>query len=423
VTIERVLGTLWFRSLFAIVCLALHLEAATTMGEQRFGVPFNAAPSSAPAFADVKHDREARNASRLVVARWDAQHYIGQALRGYTQCPQTSVAGQDLKPYLPTCDLSFYPTYPLVGRVLSFGGRVPIDYALLGVSLVSSFLLFLMWTSRSITARLGMGGAYASLVIYNAFTTGFTFVAIQTEPLFLALTLAAFLAFDRRWYLLGALAAGAATSIRVSGAATGFAYGLALLVATLDERPRSPLAWAQRGVELLLPGWGFFALLAYNAVRFGDALVYFHAHSQLFSHSVGFTTDPETLVRSLDMPLHEGLFVVVTILFFLLGHRDALRRFSVPGQVFWYALVVVGLGISLLGSFGLSFSGMNRYLLQAMPIFFAMGMLMRKKPVLLCAWLAFSIWHYWQAELCIFTGGPGNHTLMQCHDAHWIGHF
>jgi hypothetical protein len=419
---ERVLGALWFRAIVSIVILALHLKAAVMMGKERFDVTgFNAAPDTAPVYVNPKHDRDPIQWGRLVVARWDAGHYIGQALRGYSQCPQTSLKGQDLLPYLATCDLSFYPTYPMLGRIASLRGRIPIDYALLGISLVSSFLLLVMWTSRAVTSRIGFGGAYASLILFAGFTTAFALVNVLTEPLFFALTFASFLALSKRWYLAGALFAGAATSIRVSGVASGFAFGVALLFVTFQEPPKTPLAWARRALEVLLCGWGFFALLAYYQVRFGDALIYFHAHSQLFTHDIGMTSDPAPLLRSIDMPLHEGLFIVVMTVFFLIGHRDALRKFPAAEQGYWYPLVIVGMGVSLFGSFGLSFAGMNRYVLMAFPVFFAMGMIMRRRPVLLCVWMAFSLWHYWQSELCIHTGGPGNHTLQVCHQAHWIG--
>ncbi len=418
--IERLLGSLLFRIPFAALLLGLHLAAATTLGTQRFDAPFNRAPDSAPAFVDVTN-RAAQNWNRLVVARWDSEHYISLALRGYSQCPRMSLKDRDVRPYLPTCTLSFYPGYAFVGYLASIGGRLPIDYTLLGISLLSSMTLLVMWTSRSITSRLGVYGAYLSLLLFNAFTTGFTLVTIQTDPLFLALTLGAYIAFDRRWYGFGALLAGAASGIRVTGAATGFAYGLALLVMTFRERPTSPLRWARRGIELLLPGWGLFAMMAVHQVRLGDPLIYFHAHSQAFGHEVGLKNDPGILLRSIDLPLHEGVFLVLMMLFLLLTHREAMKKFDFGSSVFWYALVATGLGIAMLGSFGLSFAGMNRYFLLAMPIFFGMAMLMKRRPLLLAAWLAFSMWHYWQVDLCFYTSGPGDHSLKQCNDGHWVG--
>ncbi len=422
---ERILTSVWFRALFAVLCLAAHLKVAAMMGKERFNLPFNSSPTTAPAFANPKTDRDPANWNRLVVSRWDSGHYIGLALRGYTSCPQSSLKNQPLIMYLDTCTLSFYPTYSMVGRVASLGGKIPIDYALLGVSLVSSFILILLWTCRSITSRVGVTGAYLSLFLFNVFTTGFTLVTIQTEPCFLALTLGAFVALDRKWYLFGAVVAGAATAMRVSGGAAGFAFGLALLVATFRERPRGALAWATRGVSLVLPAWGQLALFGYFKWRFDDPFIYFHAHAARFSRDGWGASwlDPDPLLRAIDMPLHEMIFLLPCMMIILLGHREALRRFDVVGRTFMYALLITGLGIAIYGSFPLALAGMNRYLLHALPLFFIMATVLRKRIAVLVLWAGFTMWHYWQVDLCFYEGGPGNAALQACHDSHWIGHF
>ena len=422
---ERLLTSVWLRALFAVLCLAAHLKVAAMMGKDRYSLPFNSAPTTAPAFANAMTDRDAQHWNRLVVSRWDSGHYIAIALRGYTACPQSSLKNQPLLPYLDTCNLSFYPTYSMLGRWASLGGTIPIDYALLGVSLVASFALFLLWTSRSITSRIGVGGAYVSLLLFNVFTTGFALVTIQTEPVFLALTLASFVALDRKWYLVGAVIAGAATAMRVSGGATGFAYGLALLVATVREMPRSKVALATRGVSLILPAWGQLALFGYFKWRFDDPFIYFHAHAARFNRDGWGASifDPDPILRAIDMPLHEMLLLLPCMMMLFLGHREALRRFDIVGRTFMYALLITGLGIALYGSFPLAFAGMNRYLLHALPLFFVIASVMKKRLALLALWAGFTMWHYWQVDLCFYEGGPGNASLQICHDTHWIGHF
>lgn len=68
--------------------MATHLATTVTFARERFGgASFNTAPHSPPVFQDIAHQQSPDNAKRLVVSRWDAEHYIGLALRGYSQCP------------------------------------------------------------------------------------------------------------------------------------------------------------------------------------------------------------------------------------------------------------------------------------------------------------------------------------------------
>jgi hypothetical protein len=64
---------------------------------------------------------------------------------------------------------------------------------------------------------------------------------------------------------------------------------------------------------------------------------------------------------------------------------------------------------------------MNRYLLLGLPLFFVIAVLSTRRPLLLALWLTFSVWHYWNSDLCEYSGGPGDRTLRQCGQAHWIG--
>jgi hypothetical protein len=280
----------------------------------------------------------------------------------------------------------------------------------------------MLWTSSAMTSRFGVGKTFLALVLLNVFTTGFTLVGIQTEPVFLMLTLGAFVAFERRWYVLGAFLAGATGLIRISGAATAAAFGLALLVATLRQPPQGARARAARIASFALPAWGQLSLWAYYFFRFGEPLIYFRAHGELIKRELGFVSDPNAILRGFDMPIHEVVWLILAMIFFLIGHRDALRRFSAPAQTFLYALVVFAIGIPVYGTFTLGLTGMTRYLLHAWPIFFAMAAIMATRPALLAFWVMVSAWHYWQVDLCFYEAGPGNHGLAVCNVAHWIGH-
>lgn len=421
-TLQRLAQRRSFRLAFAVCCLAAHLFAAIKSGE-RFGVPFNSAPGVAPAFAQPAAASAARW-NRLAVSRWDSGQYVGLALRGYSTCPE-KLNLKNLRPILSSCNLAFYPGYALLGRLLSIGGRVPVDYALLAISWAASLTFLFIWTGRALVSRLGLWETYLSLILFNVFTTGFSLVTIQTEPLTLATTLGSFVALFHRRYLLAATLAGAATGLRITGLATGGACALALLLLTVIERPTHKLEWAKRGLALVVCFWGQLAMSVYHWIRFGDPLLYIHAHGQGFKHEPALTNllspKPAWIIRSLEQPLHEGLWLAAALLWFLLGHRGALRRSPIPEQAFWYGLFFATIAITGVGLLPLSFAGMNRYLLLALPLFFAIANMTSRRPAVFVLWAAICLFHYWQVDLCTFTGGPGNRTLQVCNTPHWMG--
>lgn len=421
--LARVARTIPFRLAVAGVCLVIHLVLVAHSGQERFQADFNRWPGQPPAIRNPTADWGAQRWDRLVVARWDAGHYVALGLRGYQYCGPVGPHGE--LPNGPACDLTFYPTYGWLGRLLGMAAHIPIDVALFVISLCSSFVFLFLWTTDAMVERLGLLETYLSLVLFNCFTTGFSLVTVQTEPLTLALTLGSFIALRRRRYWLGALLAGAASGMRITGVAVSVAFGLALLVQTWEERPPTRAAWARRIGELVLAGWGGIALMAYHLYRFGDAFAYIHAHGAAFHHQPSILNllwpKPEWLIHAIEQPLHEGVWLAVCLIWFLAGHRQALRRFSLVEQTFWYGLFVSILAITTVGLVSISFAGMNRYLLLALPLFFAMANLTRTRPALLAFWLVVSVWHYYQVDLCTYTGGPGNHVLQVCHAGHWVG--
>jgi hypothetical protein len=194
--LARVAQRVPFRICVAFLFIVAHLLLAKSMGT-RYGLPFNAEPGERPAFNDPSVEMVPSHWNRLVVSRWDSQHYIDLALRGHSQCPRTGLP-TPMTPILYRCQLNFWPGYPFLGWLASFGGRFPVDYALLAISLIASFAFLFMWTGPTMVNALGVAGTYASLLAVNAHASGFALVTIQTEPCLLAFTLGSFWPARRR---------------------------------------------------------------------------------------------------------------------------------------------------------------------------------------------------------------------------------
>jgi hypothetical protein len=395
----------------AVAFLVAHLLAMRGIAVQRMHLPFDTAPQTAPRFVVADEPLVGPGVpaawSRLLPSRWDSQHYVSMVLRGYSLCPRQDLRGASLPPLLVKCGFNFYPGYPALGAIVSRVTGLAADWALFAVSIAASLALLYLWTGDAMVERLGLRETWLALLLFNAFTTGFALVTVQTEPLTLLVALASWWFLRRRWLLVGAAVAGLGGALRVTGGAIGLAYGVALLVDAYTRRDE-PLSRRVGRVALAAPlcGWGQLALFAYFYAKYKDPLLYVHAHGQAYGHSVSaldaLWPSPELAMRALAMGLHEGIFIVTSFVWLGLGLAPALRRFPPVERAYWLANLVVSIGIAMLGSAGLAFAGMNRYWLMALPLFFAMAVALRRRPLALAAWMTFSVWHYWNVDLCVY---------------------
>jgi len=410
--------TLPFRAIVACLILKGHLLAFEKLARERFDVEtFEVERASEPRFLRDT-DYVPVDWARLIVSRWDAQHYIELGLRGYEKCKSKTELGPDEYPDdEKRCQLNFFPTYGFIGAWVAARLGWGIDYGLFAVSLVSSFVLIMLWTSRVITSVVGVGTTYLALLLFNTFTTGFVLVTVQTEPIFLMLTMGTYYCFARRWLLAAALVAGASTAIRITGVPVGMAYSAALLLLTWREQP-SRWVWGVRALYIVLSVSGVLILMAYFQYRFGDALIYAHAHGRQYHHqaSIAPILHPDTrlIMQSIWGEPNDGVWLAAGLLWFGLGHRKALERFDAPSQVFLYLLYVGVVGVAMVGSADYAYGGISRYLLGAIPLFFAMAALLRNRPIVLGIWLYISIAHYWGGSLCYYVGPSEGVRIERC---------
>ncbi len=136
-----------------------------------------------------------------VWGRWDSGWFLGIAHHGYAN---------------PSHSTAFFPAYPLLVRGV---GSFFLGHDLLAgvlVSLLASLIAFvLLW--RLATGLMEERGAERSVLYLAIFPTTLFLIAVYSESLYLALTVAAFLAAVRgRWTWAG-VATGLAALTRVSG--------------------------------------------------------------------------------------------------------------------------------------------------------------------------------------------------------------
>ena len=114
------------------------------------------------------------------MSRWDAQHYVGFAIRGLTACPKDGATAKDWQ-YMRAAGLAWVPDVRRDRSPIADTTGLPADYVLLGMSILIAILINMMWTCKTITSRLGVAEAYGALVAFNLFVSAFYIVTPYPE--------------------------------------------------------------------------------------------------------------------------------------------------------------------------------------------------------------------------------------------------
>ncbi|MBI2953867.1 MAG: glycosyltransferase family 39 protein [Chloroflexi bacterium] len=188
---------------------------------------------------------------------WDGLWYLKIAAQGY-----------DYYDY----SVAFFPLYPLlVGMIASFL-NVKHLVAAVATSAVS-YLVALLYLYRLARLEIGERAARRSVIYQALFPTAFFFLAVYTESLFLALTLATFWSARKsNWVAAGIL--GLLASLTRS---TGLFLLLPLLVEYLQQRGFRPREVKADVLSLLLVPAGMAIYALYNFIYFGDPLAFVRA--------------------------------------------------------------------------------------------------------------------------------------------------
>jgi hypothetical protein len=289
--------------------------------------------------------------------RWDAWWYVSIVERGYWFDAQ----GQS--------NVAFFPVFPLVIRGLTVLTGNPVIAGLVVANAAALGAVAALWLW--VRAEASVEAADRAVRWLAVFPFSFFFHTIYAESLFFLLVALSLLADRRGQWPLAGLWGGLAAATRPMGVLLLPAYAWRSWRAWRAGRP--PGVRELAGLALIPAGLG--AYVGYLALRFGDPLVFLHAHATGWGVHAGW--DLAGYHRGLARLLQRGprvqsfaqlvdlLGVLLPILFVGLAIVAARRLGVVPGLYAALALVV-----------GVLFApeSVGRELLAVVPAFAALGL-------------------------------------------------
>jgi hypothetical protein len=415
----------------AVVLAAFHLAMFARAGHERLDMPFNSSPGEAPyysdinAYATVGAVRQPHHWSRLIVSRWDAEHYIGFAVRGLKACPtEADPPGEDTRmtdfKYLE-CGLGWQPAYGAIGGAVSHVTGIPEDYSLVILSVLATILANFLWTSSTFVKRLGNRESLGALIAFNTFPSAFHLVAPFTEGSTFMLALAGFVALANNRWVLSGLLIGAATALRTAAVAYSAAFGLAAVYTAFTRYRAKEAKWWKPLLGIPLCGWSMAVQMLVLKLLVGDSLAYVRArHAFGDSHDYFRLFSPEFILRAITEQHMDGLVLLACLGIISLTIREVVKRLGPAESIFMIAASVFGI---ILGAAGLIARGdgsdvagtwgLNRYMLMCPITFCCAGVMLRKYPATFFLWIVLSLEIYWHVELCSYVT-QGNPELCPC---------
>lgn len=289
-------------------------------------------------------------------SRGDAQYYVDAAQHGYVFSTQHFSS------------MGFYPLYPILIKATSLitGNAYVAALVVSTICLLAAVGLLAMWLVDR-----GMG-AYTGRVLLLMFTFPFAFFygAMYTEPVYLALVLAAFLAAERRRWVLVSVCAALLTLTRPTGVLILIPL-VTMMPPVRTWRGRHALPFA----TCLLALAGF---MLYQFLRFGTPLAYVRAKAV-----PGWAVSPARVVRDLLLQGQPGRssFLLALMLAIALAFLASIplvhQRLGRPYAVF--------VAVTVLGALSAGLPGMHRYVVVAFPTFVALAPRLKNQAIVALA--------------------------------------
>jgi hypothetical protein len=414
---------LHFRFAIAAVLVAFHIFAFAHAGNERLQLSFNSAPGEPPAFSEPdapqltgRFPRQPHHWSRLVVSRWDAQHYIASALRGISACPRDPKTATDAQ--YADCGLAWFPAYGETAGVISNVSGVAPDAVLTILSCLAALIVGLLWTSKSIVERIGLGPAYAALVAFNLFPTAFFTVTPYPDSAMLALALGAFICVIRERWLTAALLVGGATALEPTAVGIGFGLAAAAFTSSMRQRELALPRWWRPLLAIPLCAWGVAVTFLVYRIVLGDAFVYFRAQalfSQTHEAGIGDLLDPTFYLKGISTGNLTMISVLGCVAILVIVARDLRRALKIDELMFLgiAGLMVVLREVATIAAHGGGYWQLGRYVLACPIVFLGAGLLARKHRAVYIWWLLVCIGLYWHVELCSYLS-HGDPRVCPC---------
>jgi len=402
-----------FRFAVALALVIGHLVAFTIAGHERLGVPFNSAPGEEVYYSDpdahalMPPPRQPHHWSRLIVSRWDAQHYIGFAIRGLYACPKGGTPQQFVG-----CGLAWMPTLGLLARPIADGTGIGADYVLLAFSLIAAIIINLLWTSKTLVKRLGLWEAWAALLAFNLFASSFYLVTPYNEACVFACMLGGYLSLSNGQWFRGAALIGAATALRPTAVGFVVAFGCAALLAAWQARKAKAPRWWLPLASLPLTCWGQLVMMIVFAVALGDPKAYVHAQLTFGGTAAGLHIQrffqASFWLNSFSGQHLDGVMLFGGIGLIALTARELGAKLKPVEMTF---LGVASFAMAWLPLSAVSgYWGLNRYLMMCPLIFFAAGELAGRRRTVFVLWLVVCALIYWNVEMCSYISHGDPHV-------------
>jgi Gpi18-like mannosyltransferase len=252
-----------------------------------------------------------------------------------------------------------YPFFPLLPALMRVGGELGVSHRTTGLVVANlSFLAALagMWTL--VTPRWGAQVGKRAVWAMALFPASFTFSMLYSDGLFLAGTIWAFVAAEKRsWWC-----AGAAATAAVLSRPNGVLVVLPLAVAYLFAERR--LRWS--ALSLGLPLSALAAFMAYLWAQSGDPFRYLTAKSAWSEVSLVSLVERAVTGETIPNDVVAHLAVAAPFLVLLVW---GWRRIPLPWVIFAGLVTVLPFGFGLLG--------MARYTAAAFPIYVLVALVVR----------------------------------------------
>jgi hypothetical protein len=406
----------WFRAAVAAALVIGHLVAFSIVGHQRLGLPFNSSPDEAPYYSDpdahalTQPPRQPHHWSRLIVSRWDAQHYIGFAARGLSACPKGGTGKQFVN-----CGLAWMPTLGLVAHAITATTGAAADYTLLAFSVIAAIVINLLWTSKTLVKRLGQLEAYAALIAFNLFASAFYVVTPYAEACVFACLLGAYLCLANGQWFRGAAVIGAATALRPTTMGFACGFGCAALLAAWQARKAGTNRWWIPLAAIPVAAWGQILMMIVFAVALGDSRAYVHAQLTFAGADGGLHFhrffEASWYLHMFSAQHYDGVIILGAIVLIVLTARELAAKLPRVEMIFLAVTSAVMAFLPLSAVHG--YWGFNRYLMLCPLIFFAAGELAARRRSVYVLWLIVCVLIYWNVEMCSYIA-QGDPRICPC---------